>query len=646
MDARRHVVAGMGVFGMKHLITLVFLTLLFTLAPPIFAQTPGTVSVSPAAKTWITTPNQIIVKSPGATQIFYTVENTYDGSSPKNPIAPTPWSPNYYYDGILDGPTAALSYWGFNGQYRQTKLLFIGCNSSGCGPVSSVYTYGVNMVSANSALFWGWKFEPSAVGPLASTDHVYGRARIYNKLTSTQFLDFSSFSGAGIWGVYRAGEATCCFYNGGFGHDEPFPWDAFSNEIQGLVIAPGRSRTIDFITETPGSYTPPPGNYSVQANIQIGSAPQWYSEVPTYIKNTLTWSVEKPQPTNYGLFIGAYDPRFRWDLLNIVDFSRNAGTMATAFAARPNTKAYVLTGDLSLDSNGNQVDPITLGDIQRKLRDIRSQMRSEDTLTLYINNHGGSAVPGSTVTDTGIGDEIIYVGDYLWDNQLAEELVRFDGLRVMVFLDTCHGGGFWGGSDLKESPPEGLGFNDLNQLNNIALYSGAAEDKKEYALGRWSFWGLALLEAFQTPIIWSPSGLASFLEERTLEIADDRQEAPVWYTLGPGDPVLPDSSLIQTFDVKSADFNNAETFLAGPEPLLQFDSLIAAVEDTGPGKSLFNKMVDAKAYYEVGDDVAACETLKAFIHEVNAQTGKKISLGDAESIIASAVFTMAAIGCY
>ena len=55
---------------------------------------------------------------------------------------------------------------------------------------------------------------------------------------------------------------------------------------------------------------------------------------------------------NYGLFIGAYDPG---GILSFVDFRVNAIRMSAAFGARPNTKVYTLTGDLSLDSNGNRV---------------------------------------------------------------------------------------------------------------------------------------------------------------------------------------------------------------------------------------------------------------------------------------------------
>lgn len=358
-----------------------------------------------------------------------------------------------------------------------------------------------------------------------------------------------------------------------------------------------------------------------------------------------------PVAINYGLFIGAFDPESRFNFLNFVDFRKNARTMAAAFAARPNTIAYTLTGDLSLKSNGEAVSPITGTMIRQKLQQIRAKMRAGDMLTLYINNHGGSILPksggGYDVTDTGEGDEVIYVGDFLRDNLLADLLYTFDGFRIQVFLDSCHGGGFWGGSDVKEIPPSGVGYNDLNQLNNIALYSGAAEDKLEYSFSSsFSFWGKALLEAFKTPVSWSPGGLASFLNQRTLQIASvGAQEAPVWYTLALGDIAFPDVDLIETFVANSADFNMSEVSLSGPEPVSQLSNLASSVTGIGPGKSLLNKVTFAQANYEVGDIVATCEYLNAFINQVNAQTGKKVPTELAEGFVASAEFTMSAIGC-
>lgn len=354
------------------------------------------------------------------------------------------------------------------------------------------------------------------------------------------------------------------------------------------------------------------------------------------------------QSTNYGLFIGADDPVE----LDFVNFATNAKKMAAAFDARPNTKAYVLTGDLHSNPDGTFISPITFEKINQKLKEIRLQMRSGDTFTLYINNHGSSVETysngGFKTNDDGIGDEYIRVGVNLLDNALANMLSTFDGFRVTVFLDACHGGGFWGGSDQQESDQNyGYGYNDLNNLRNISLYSGAAEDKLEYVFGSWSFWGKALLEAFKKPVSWTPSGLASFLEQRTLELAwIGKQEAPVWYSLDLGDPVPADVSLIETFYENSPDFDIDETFLVEPEPISQLDDLIAAIANIGPGKSLFNKLIDIKSYYEAGDLVSTCEDLHAFINEVNAQSGKKVLVDDALKFVASAEFTMAAIDCH
>jgi len=358
--------------------------------------------------------------------------------------------------------------------------------------------------------------------------------------------------------------------------------------------------------------------------------------------------------SHYGLFIGAYEQTGKSDS---IDFTQNAMTMAAAFDARPNTEAYVLTGDLSKGANGELIDPITVNEVNRELQKIRSKMLPGDSLTLYINNHGGSFTFDSNGTPftnrSGAGDEFIKIGEVvlgkiLEDNTLAELLTQFDGHRVTVFLDTCHGGGFWGGTDAQEVKPPGRGINDLNQLTDIALYSGAAEDKEEYALaGRsFSFWGEALLEAIRAPISWSPDGLADYLEERTLELAEGTlQEAPVWYELAQGDEVTPDLSLIQTFHDKSADYSSNAILLQEPNPDSLIVDLVALTKGVGPGKSLQDKALDIEYYVDIGDLDSACGMLRGTLNEVLAQSGKQMSTQEAEGIEAVVRLTFATIGC-
>ncbi len=63
----------------------------------------------------------------------------------------------------------------------------------------------------------------------------------------------------------------------------------------------------------------------------------------------------------------------------------------------------------------------------------------------------------------------------------------------------------------------------------------------------------------------------------------------------------------------------------------------------GTQTSLLSKLQDAIAAIQIGDYATAIGDLGAFIHEINAQTGKKISRSDAAALIASANNILAAL---
>jgi streptogramin lyase len=77
----------------------------------------------------------------------------------------------------------------------------------------------------------------------------------------------------------------------------------------------------------------------------------------------------------------------------------------------------------------------------------------------------------------------------------------------------------------------------------------------------------------------------------------------------------------------------------------QLTDLAAAVAGVGPGHSLAGKVNAIEGYVAANDTSDACSTLDAFISEVNAQTGKKISTAHADSFIAQAQDIAAALGC-
>jgi hypothetical protein len=76
-----------------------------------------------------------------------------------------------------------------------------------------------------------------------------------------------------------------------------------------------------------------------------------------------------------------------------------------------------------------------------------------------------------------------------------------------------------------------------------------------------------------------------------------------------------------------------------------FAGLLADSQGVGTGTSLADKVTAAESFYNAGDTADACGTLDAYIHEVNAQTGKSITSADATQLIDEVNSVKAAIGC-
>ncbi len=77
----------------------------------------------------------------------------------------------------------------------------------------------------------------------------------------------------------------------------------------------------------------------------------------------------------------------------------------------------------------------------------------------------------------------------------------------------------------------------------------------------------------------------------------------------------------------------------------QLQGLLASVTGVGPGRSLADKVTLIQAYVAANDKADACGTLAAFINDVNAQTGKKITRVQAASFVAQAQNIEATLGC-
>jgi hypothetical protein len=77
----------------------------------------------------------------------------------------------------------------------------------------------------------------------------------------------------------------------------------------------------------------------------------------------------------------------------------------------------------------------------------------------------------------------------------------------------------------------------------------------------------------------------------------------------------------------------------------QLAELAAAVAGVGPGQSLAGKVTAIQRYATANDTADACAMLGAFINELDAQTGKKISTTDSASLVTQSQDIEAALGC-
>ena len=65
----------------------------------------------------------------------------------------------------------------------------------------------------------------------------------------------------------------------------------------------------------------------------------------------------------------------------------------------------------------------------------------------------------------------------------------------------------------------------------------------------------------------------------------------------------------------------------------------------GPGNSLADKVELARTYLAIPDVQATCAVLDAFLNQVRAQRGKKLTLEMADQLTADVQAIMTAIGC-
>ncbi|QVL49251.1 MAG: DUF1566 domain-containing protein [Thiocapsa sp.] len=106
----------------------------------------GPVEVTPSSGSWSSSPQALDLHSDGAEALYYTMVNTYDGSTPPDPRTPTPSDNDNDRD--YDGPDDTFEYYGRCGTLKRTKLRFVGCDQDTCGPASGVYAYQMDLRGA------------------------------------------------------------------------------------------------------------------------------------------------------------------------------------------------------------------------------------------------------------------------------------------------------------------------------------------------------------------------------------------------------------------------------------------------------------------------------------------------------------------
>lgn len=177
------------------------------------------------------------------------------------------------------------------------------------------FALGFSLV-ARAELIWDWQFEIEDLGVISPYGLVQGRAVLSNDINSTVAIDPSIFGSVrlGSAGLFRTtlNGNTIYTVEDGFGAHEPFPWTNFTDAFYAISLAPGESKTFDFVWQKstlPQGFEV--GNYSVlsQIGICLDGCQDSFEGSRVYKERTLSWSVTEvatvPEPGALSLFIAA-----------------------------------------------------------------------------------------------------------------------------------------------------------------------------------------------------------------------------------------------------------------------------------------------------------------------------------------------------
>lgn len=112
------------------------------------------------------------------------------------------------------------------------------------------------------------------------------------------------------------------------------------------------------------------------------------------------------------------------------------------------------------------------------------------------------------------------------------------------------------------------------------------------------------------------------------------------YSGAPSQPAVGTTVALTTYP---GYLQNISGTVTGTSDLLA--NLLTAAGGVGPGTSLADKVKLIQGYFTASDKADACGTLGALVNEVKAQTGKKLSTGQAASLTSQANTIKATLGC-
>lgn len=289
----------------------------------------------------------------------------------------------------------------------------------------------------------------------------------------------------------------------------------------------------------------------------------------------VTYHSPEAETDFYALLVGVHDKGLtaaNYDLRG--DLVVN--DLNTVFSTLPNAHITTLTGSY-LDGG------ISQNEFENAVKNIYSEMDENDTLFLYISGHGSTDIIGleTTLSD---GDEFIVLNpdtsdstllglDQAWlvDDELYSLLDSTGDINKIVFLDSCHSGGFWGNSNLSD-------LGDLERLENIGLITSASETGNAYSADGYGLISSALIKGFEIGndgYYYSDTNKNDIIEFDELGnyILDYshyvKYTGEIVYQMDFGDEIIFDPQMLSSAFYKSDDFNaiiSAKTNIPTPTP--------------------------------------------------------------------------------